>query len=107
MTFFTLTQRKLLLSGIVFFFLFFYLPVVRCLADEPVSGKVCAAYDLCEVDVHFSLSTVWSGIIRGGLFCPDLSLTRFAIISLTLLFLAGSHILGCALDYYYIRFRDW
>lgn len=108
MSFFRFSKRKVLIFIIVFYVLYFYLPVVKCIDNQDVKEKFCQKYNLCKVDIYFSLSTVISDYDSetGSFLCPASRISVFSMILLSMLFLIGSYLITCVFDYYYVRFRD-
>jgi hypothetical protein len=110
--FFKPTKRKALVFLIIFCFSYFYVPTIKCLENQDVSKKVCAAYnhsrDYCKTDLYFSLSTISLSYSpeNKSFFCPSRSMSVLDMALLTIIFMAGAYITTCMLDYYYARFRD-
>ncbi|MBW2990793.1 hypothetical protein KY348_03745 [Candidatus Woesearchaeota archaeon] len=107
-SFFKFSKRKLLIFIILFYVLFFYLPVIKCIPDHDVKEKFCEKYGLCKVDIYSSISTVISGYDAetNTFLCPATRITSVKMILLILIFMLGTYIITCILDYYYARFRD-
>jgi len=100
------TKRKLLVFAILFFTLFFYVPVIKCLENTDAKDRVCELYGACETDYYYPLSGIIG--LRKNLdgLCPAASLNGFMLISMTGGAIGVSYLLACLLDKYYEKYRN-
>lgn len=93
-------MRKIIIAGIIFFFIFGFLPVINCEDEANTKHTFCELYDTCTVDVYYPMSLI---IFNG---CPfqDVSAIRIGLI--TVLFLGITILLTYGIDYLYVKYRD-
>jgi hypothetical protein len=94
-------MRKALIFVVVFFVLVIYLPVFKCLENYQVKEKFCHQYDMCEVDIYYSVSS----IIMDSSVCPG-NPPPVKIIGAGLLLAMISILAATAIDYLYAKYRD-
>jgi len=93
-------MRKWIIGGIIFFFIFGFLPIINCENDVEVREKVCKLYGTCEVDVYYPMSLALTG-------CPDREICPFWLAAVGILMIGFSVGSGIGIDYLYRKYRDF
>ena len=101
-----MNTRRLLVFGVILFFLFLYLPIIKCLDNTDAKAKVCELYGECTTDFYYSASGMIGMWDQWKELCPVTPMTRIGVIVLVTLVFAISYILAWGLEYYYEKFRN-
>ena len=105
---FKISKTQIIITLVLFFILYFYLPLIKCVTDLDVSKKVCERYSLCTTDFWFSMFNIVSNyeLYENKYYCPEKDFSHLNIIIITLLLLFTSYLIAFSLEKLYIKYRD-
>jgi len=102
--FFIPNKRIAILFIIIFFFMFFILPVVNCIEDHAVKHTFCEKFHICTVDYYASIP----GYIfdeGGKTECTNV-VSGWWLFLLTVNMIVFSYVFSCIIDFFYRKYRD-